>query len=91
MTSVAEYAKAEEMKRLILEYLTEYNVVNEEAEISSEQLGLMVDLFRHTLDEISDIDPKDRATALLGNAIGLWGVLIVKFGATVSDFENQRL
>lgn len=83
---ISDYAKIEELKRMLVNHLRQLGMIEESEVISEEDLDVMLSLMAQLNKElISKNTVEERMDMLVGYVIGLWARLIIDYGAKMED------
>ena len=83
---ISDYAKIEELKRMVVNHLRKLGMLEETEVISEEDLDIMLSLMAQLNKELVTKDTiEERMDMLVGYIIGLWARLVIDYGAKMED------
>ena len=83
---ISDYAKIEEMKRMLVNHLRNLGMIEETYVISENDLDILLSLMAQLNKElVSKETVEERMDMLVGYVIGLWARLIIDYGAKMED------
>lgn len=85
MTTISNYLKIEELKQMLVLQMKTLGLLEQTQVINDEDLKIMIHAMANLNKELTSTESEDKINYLVSYIIGLWGRLIVDYGAKLEE------
>ena len=82
---ITDYVKLEELKQMLVKQMGALGLIEQAQTINEEDLKIMIHAMANLNKELTAIKEDDKMNFLIAYIIGLWGRLIIDYGAKLDE------
>ena len=82
---ITDYVKIEELKRALVKQMRALGMIEQTQTINEKDLSIMIDAMAQLNKELVQKEEDDKMDYLISYIIGLWGRLIIDYGAKLEE------